>query len=72
MFFFKTCPKCQGDMYLDRDSYGTYRKCLQCGHIVEQERQPISSKSALPTGSLCPEIRLSDPLLVPRVQTVKN
>ena len=52
MFFFKTCPKCQGDMYLDQDSYGTYRKCLQCGHIVDQERQPITSKGALPSGSL--------------------
>ena len=24
MFFFKACPKCQGDLHLDRDSYGAF------------------------------------------------
>jgi hypothetical protein len=36
-FFFKACPKCKGDMYLDSDVYGAYRKCLQCGRIFEME-----------------------------------
>jgi hypothetical protein len=31
MSFFKACPKCQGDMHLNRDSYGAFVKCLQCG-----------------------------------------
>ena len=34
-FFFKACPKCKGDMYLDSDVYGAFRKCLQCGRIFE-------------------------------------
>ena len=34
-FYFKACPRCQGDMYLDEDMYGSYRKCLQCGRIYE-------------------------------------
>ena len=33
MFFFRACPKCQGDMYLDRDIYGPFVECLQCGLI---------------------------------------
>jgi hypothetical protein len=37
MFFLKTCPRCRGDMYLENDRYGDYRKCAQCGHIVELE-----------------------------------
>lgn len=36
-FFFKACPKCKGDMYLDSDRYGAYRKCLQCGRIFDLE-----------------------------------
>lgn len=36
-FFFKACPKCKGDMYLENDAYGAYRKCLQCGRIFEIE-----------------------------------
>lgn len=32
-FYFKACPRCRGDMYLDEDVYGAYGKCLQCGRI---------------------------------------
>ena len=34
-FYFKACPKCRGDMYLDQDVYGVFAKCLQCGRIYE-------------------------------------
>jgi hypothetical protein len=34
-FYFKACPKCRGDMYLDQDPYGVFAKCLQCGRIFE-------------------------------------
>ena len=34
-FYFKACPKCNGDMYLDSDAYGHFRKCLQCGRLFE-------------------------------------
>ena len=40
MFFFKACPKCHGDLYLDSDGYGTFLECLQCGllrDLVDQE-----------------------------------
>ncbi len=35
MVFLKACPKCHGDMYLERDSYGPFRQCLQCGKIED-------------------------------------
>jgi len=45
MFYFKGCSKCQGDMVLDEDLYGTFLKCLQCGHQVDVEAQePGQSK----------------------------
>ena len=34
-FFFKSCAKCGGDMVQDRDFDGYFRKCLQCGRIVD-------------------------------------
>ncbi|MFQ6026421.1 MAG: hypothetical protein ACE5Q6_02775 [Dehalococcoidia bacterium] len=37
IFYFKSCSKCNGDMYLDRDAYGEFRKCLQCGQIQDLE-----------------------------------
>jgi hypothetical protein len=45
-FFFKACPKCKGDMYLDSDAYGAYRKCLQCGRIFEIETSPTGIAKA--------------------------
>ncbi|MHB8105328.1 MAG: hypothetical protein ACYDG5_07320 [Dehalococcoidales bacterium] len=29
------CPKCGGNLYLDRDFNGWYEQCLQCGHIKD-------------------------------------
>ena len=31
MLFLKTCPRCRGDIYVDKDAYGHYAECLQCG-----------------------------------------
>lgn len=31
MLYTKSCPRCSGDVKLDRDNYGVYAKCLQCG-----------------------------------------
>ncbi len=35
MFYFKACTKCRGDLLLDRDSYGDFLKCMQCGTLIE-------------------------------------
>jgi len=35
MWELKKCPRCGGDMFTDRDIYGWYEKCLQCGHCCE-------------------------------------
>jgi hypothetical protein len=32
MIYFKSCARCKGDVFLDKDWYGEYLKCLQCGH----------------------------------------
>ena len=37
MFYFKACSKCRGDLTLEKDSYGSFLKCLQCGSYVEVE-----------------------------------
>jgi len=35
MWKVKSCPHCGGDMFIDRDIYGWYEKCLQCGYCYE-------------------------------------
>ena len=45
MFWFKACPKCYGDLYSDRDVYGSYVACLQCSHNLtgaEEARLKLS------------------------------
>ena len=36
MFWFKSCPKCHGDLYQDSDTYGNYIACLQCGNYLTE------------------------------------
>ncbi len=38
---FKGCPKCQGDLYLNRDSYGRYVSCIQCGFVKDLSEQAV-------------------------------
>ena len=46
MFWFKSCPKCHGDLYQDSDTYGTYIACMQCSHYLteaDETRLELSS-----------------------------
>lgn len=33
MILLKACPRCRGDVVLDRDEYGRYTSCLACGYV---------------------------------------
>ena len=33
----KRCPRCSGNVCLDRDCYGWYEQCLQCGFTCDLE-----------------------------------
>ena len=35
MLLFKACPRCRGDMQINRDIYGDYKECLHCGNMVD-------------------------------------
>ena len=42
---FKSCPRCKGNVIIDRDQYGWYEQCIQCGYISDlknmaEVRQP--------------------------------
>ena len=37
MIYFKCCLKCHGDMYLNRDRYGAFLECVQCGFNLDLE-----------------------------------
>lgn len=33
MWKFRSCPRCGGDIFIDRDADGWYKECLQCGSL---------------------------------------
>ena len=37
MLKLKSCPRCRGDILFDRDWYGRYKECLQCGYYGDLE-----------------------------------
>ena len=45
MFYFKACTKCRGDLILDRDSYGDFLKCMQCGTLIDVDVKSQGPKS---------------------------
>ncbi|MBF8299226.1 MAG: hypothetical protein HW397_275 [Dehalococcoidia bacterium] len=41
MLYLKGCPRCHGDLYLDRDAHGAFRQCLQCGWIQDLQEKVL-------------------------------
>lgn len=46
MINFKCCPKCSGDVLLERDSYGWYEQCIQCGYLRDLQSMVDIEKSS--------------------------
>jgi hypothetical protein len=44
MWKFKNCPRCKGDLYVDRDVYGWYQGCIQCGYLKDLPNLALSCK----------------------------
>ena len=49
---FKSCPRCGGDVFMDKDQDGWYEQCLQCAYrhelqvLAESEREPVLAGKA--------------------------
>ena len=39
MIYFKSCPRCSGDMYESQDMYGYFLTCWQCGHTEDLKEE---------------------------------
>jgi len=52
MLKLKGCPKCKkGDVVLDRDHYGWYEYCIQCGYLRDLESMVDSGHQQAYRGS---------------------
>ena len=34
MYWLKACPRCRGDLHEEKDLYGAYVSCIQCGYLL--------------------------------------
>lgn len=46
MLKLKSCPKCKGDLLIDKDMYGWYEQCIQCGY--QHSLDPLVNVGQLP------------------------
>ena len=58
----KKCPRCGGNMFIDRDIDESYEKCLQCGYCrelrsLDEIQQNSVRKDQRPVGMLGHEPR---------------
>ena len=64
MWQVKGCPRCGGDVFIDRDHYGWYRECLQCGYMGTLD---VSQLPNMP-----PQKRLVLPVIEPEEVAVED
>ena len=50
MYWLKGCNKCGGDLYLEKDRFGSYVSCLQCGAVRLNFDEGESVTSMAPAG----------------------
>lgn len=41
MVYLKSCPRCRGDLYTERDHRDRYIICLQCGHTLTSSEERL-------------------------------
>jgi DNA-directed RNA polymerase subunit M/transcription elongation factor TFIIS len=42
----RRCPKCGGNLYIDKDHHGWYEQCLQCSYmrdlkVIYEHKKPV-------------------------------
>ncbi len=63
MLYSKACPRCTGDVKLDRDNFGVYAKCLQCGFNRDfKTRRDVAEYSAGISPVADPGLAVTEPV----------
>ena len=52
MLYLRHCPKCHGDLTQERDRFGEFLQCLQCGYMRDLAVISIPRSSPIPASVL--------------------
>ncbi len=44
-YWFKECPRCQGDLRQEGDIHGSYIACMQCGYTLKGHEERMLARS---------------------------
>lgn len=47
---FKSCPRCGGDLFIDKDMYGRFEQCIQCGYTHDLKSPSTSGQQEAGVG----------------------
>ena len=61
----RSCPRCRGAMYLDRNHYGAYEHCLLCGNFVDLDEPRVPEHGTLAETLSAPGIGEGVPIVLP-------
>jgi ssDNA-binding Zn-finger/Zn-ribbon topoisomerase 1 len=51
MVYYKSCPKCRGDMHIRKDVYGDFKECIQCGLLQDLIEKPSMELAGIQSNS---------------------
>ena len=57
MYWLKGCDKCGGDLYLEKDRFGSYISCIQCGSERLDFEGPREAATIIPFPGRAEEAR---------------
>lgn len=46
MMMLKGCPRCRGDVRINKDTYGEYKQCVQCGYMQDLDSRAVPAVAA--------------------------
>lgn len=58
MYWLKACPRCVGDLRAEKDIYGAYVACIQCGYVLtsdEENRLRVTGQPKVVEADLTPK-----------------
>ena len=48
MWRLKSCPRCNGDIFINKEADGRYEHCLLCGYVRDVTRYFTTDKATIP------------------------
>lgn len=64
LIMLKSCPRCNGDLFIDRDRHGLFLQCLQCGYLRDLRTQFRGEEQV--------SVKGKEPVLAPRYSNGKE